>query len=180
MLKPLGDLSPEEAEEGFLRQAEILIQEGVDLISIETMFSLEETLLALRAAKAAGSVPVSASVTFTRTKKGYFTLMGEGVSQCVAAMEGAEADVVASNCTLGSSDMIDLTAQMAGAATRPLLIQPNAGNPVTRKGVTTYEQSPEDFARDSHDIWKAGASMLGGCCGTDPRFIRTLVGALDP
>jgi 5-methyltetrahydrofolate--homocysteine methyltransferase len=105
--------------------------------------------------------------------------MGETPKQCVSAFEQAGVDGIATNCTLGSRDMIDLTQELREATDRPLLVQPNAGKPVTRKGVTLYEQTPEEFARDALAIRQAGADMVGGCCGTDDRFIRELVKALD-
>ena len=178
LIKPLGDLSVEQAEEAFFRQAQALLKAGADLISIETMFSLEEALTALRAAKRIGNVPVIAALTFNRTKKGFFTMMGEGVTQAVSALEGAGADVIATNCSLGSKDMIDLTKELRAATKRPILIQPNAGKPVTQKGVTFYQQSPAEFAQDGREIKSAGADMIGGCCGTNPEFIRALAEAL--
>jgi len=178
LIKPLGDLVLEEAEEAFFRQAQALIKGGVDLISIETMFSLEEALAALRASKRLGKVPVIAALTFNRTKKGFFTMMGEGVNQAVSAFEKAGADVIATNCSLGSRDMIDLTKELRAATRKPLLIQPNAGKPVTQKGVTSYQQTPAEFAKDGMEIKNSGADMIGGCCGTNPEFIRALAEAL--
>jgi 5-methyltetrahydrofolate--homocysteine methyltransferase len=178
LLKPLGDLVIEEAEEAFFRQAQALVKGGVDLISIETMFSLEEALAALRAAKRLGDVPVIAALTFNRTKNGFFTMMGEGVGQAVSAFEEAGADVIASNCSLGSRDMIDLTKELRATTTRPILVQPNAGKPETQKGVTLYRQTPAEFAQDGKEIRNSGADMIGGCCGTNPDFIQALVRAL--
>jgi len=178
LLKPLGDLVIEEAEEAFFRQAQALVKGGVDVVSIETMFSLQEALAALRAAKKLGDVTVIASLTFNRTKKGFFTMMGEGVKQAVSAFEEAGADVIASNCSLGSRDMIDLTKELRAATRRPVLVQPNAGKPETQMGVTFYRQTPAEFAQDSKEIRNSGADMIGGCCGTNPEFIRSLVHAL--
>jgi len=178
LIKPLGDMVLEEAEETFFRQAQALIKGGVDLISIETMFSLEEALAALRASKRLGKVPVIAALTFNRTKKGFFTMMGEGVNQAVSAFEQAGADVIATNCSLGSRDMIDLTKELRAATRKPILVQPNAGKPVTQKGVTSYQQTPAEFAKDGMEIKNSGADMIGGCCGTNPEFIRALAEAL--
>ena len=178
LIKPLGDLVIEEAEEAFFRQALALIKGGADLISIETMFSLEEALAGLRAAKRLGDVPVIAALTFNRTKKGFFTMMGEGIVQAVSAFEAAGADVIATNCSLGSRDMINLTKELRGATRKPILIQPNAGKPLTQKGVTSYQQTPAEFAQDGKEIRNAGADMIGGCCGTNPEFIRALAETL--
>jgi 5-methyltetrahydrofolate--homocysteine methyltransferase len=178
LMRPLGDLDPKRAEEAFERQAEALLKGGVDLLSIETMFSLQEALAALQGAKKLGEIFVIVSLTFNRTKRGLFTMMGEGVSQVVSALKEAGADAVGSNCTLGSKDMIDLTKEMRAATKRPLLIQPNAGKPVTQQGITTYRQSPVEFAEDGEKIREAGADMIGGCCGTNEKFIRELAKAL--
>lgn len=179
MIEPLGKLTPLEAEEAFYQQASVLIRGGADLICIETMFSLEEALAALRGTRRAGDVPVCATMTFTRTKKGFFTMMGEGVKRCVTALEAAGADIIGANCTLGSRDMIGLTGEIRAATGRPVLIQPNAGRPITRNGVTHYDQTPEDFARDGAAIKEEGANLIGGCCGTDATFIRALVTTLS-
>jgi methionine synthase I (cobalamin-dependent) len=117
-------------------------------------------------------------MTYTRTKKGFFTMMGESVKQCIASLENEGADMIGANCTLGSKDMIDLTKEMRDLTRRPILIQPNAGKPVTTKGVTIYEQSSAEFAQDGRRIKEAGADMIGGCCGTTPEFISELVKAL--
>lgn len=174
LLKPLGELDPEEAEDAYFAQSKALIRGGVDFISIETMFALQEAVAAVRGAKRARETLVIASVTFNRTKRGFFTMMGESVSQSVSLLEDAGADVIGSNCTLGTRDMIDLTREIRACTRKPILIQPNAGKPVTRKGVTTYEQSPLEFAQDAMEIRKEGANMIGGCCGTNPEFIGEL------
>ncbi|MEJ2284185.1 MAG: homocysteine S-methyltransferase family protein [Desulfobacterales bacterium] len=113
-------------------------------------------------------------MTYSRTKNGFFTVMGESVSHCVSALENAGADMMGANCTLNSTDIIDLTIELRAATGRPLLIQPNAGKPLTSKGVTYYEQTPAEFAMDAVKIRAAGADMIGGCCGTTPEFIRAV------
>jgi 5-methyltetrahydrofolate--homocysteine methyltransferase len=174
MIQPLGDVAPEEMQENFFSQAGVLIEAGVDLITIETMYSLDEALVAVQAVRKAGDILLLASMTYTRTKNGFFTVMGENISQCVSALAGAGADMMGANCTLNSTDTIDLTQELRAATDKPLLIQPNAGKPVTSKGVTYYEQTPAEFARDAKKIRKAGADMIGGCCGTTPEFIKAV------
>lgn len=179
-LRPLGPLTPEELEEAFYKQANALIMGGVDFICIETMFSLEEAVLAVRGVKSVGDdILVIASMTYEKTKKGFFTMMGEGVSRSVSALEDAGAGVLGANCSLGSKEMIDLTKEIRAATKRPLLIQPNAGNPVFQDGVTLYEQTPAEFAQDVKEIKEAGADMIGGCCGTNPEFIEELIKAIS-
>jgi len=174
MLAPLGDVPSEEMENHFFLQARVLIDSGVDLIAIETMYSLEEALLAVNGVRRAGDILLLASMTFTQTKNGFFTIMGESVNQCSASLEKAGADMVGANCTLNSRQIIGLTEELRASTRRPILIQPNAGKPVTRKGVTYYEQSPAEFAADAAKIKAAGADMIGGCCGTTPGFIQAL------
>ena len=131
MLKPLGDVAPEKMLDSFFAQAGVLIESGADLIIIETMYSLDEALAAVRGARKAGDILLLASMTYTRTPNGFFTVMGENVEQCVTALEEAGADMMGANCTLNSADTIDLTKELRAATDRPLLVQPNAGKPVT-------------------------------------------------
>jgi methionine synthase I (cobalamin-dependent) len=179
MLQPFGDLDPVAAEDAFRRQAEGLLAGGADLISIETMFSLEEALLALRAAKSLGEVFVVVSLTYNRTPNGFFTLMGDGIAKAVQAFEAAGADAIGSNCGLGSADMTELTAALRAATRRPLLIQPNAGQPEADGERTVYRQTTAEFAADGLRIKAAGADMIGGCCGTTPEFIHALAQAVS-
>jgi methionine synthase I (cobalamin-dependent) len=175
---PVGDLAPEAAEEGFRRQAEALLEGGADLISIETMYALEETLSAVRAAKSLGEVFVVAALTYKRTARGFFTLMGESPAAAAKALAEAGADAIGSNCTLGSREMIDLALELRRATRLPILIQPNAGKPETTEDGVVYRQTPAEFAADGVKIKAAGADMIGGCCGTTPDFIRELARAL--
>jgi 5-methyltetrahydrofolate--homocysteine methyltransferase len=180
LIEPIGDLPPDEAAASFYQQASALIKGGVDFISIETMYSLEETILAVQEAKrAGGDIVVIASITYNKTKKGFYTMMGEGVAACVSGLEEAGADVIGANCSLGSKDMIDLTKEIRAATERPILIQPNAGNPEFRDGLTTYTQTPAEFALDIKAIKEEGADMVGGCCGTTPEFIEEMNKALS-
>jgi 5-methyltetrahydrofolate--homocysteine methyltransferase len=178
MLKPLGDVTPQDMQENFYRQAKVLIDSGVDLIAIETMYSLDEALAAVKAVKKAGEILTLASMTFNLNPRGYFTMMGEDVARCSAALEDAGADIIGANCTLNSADMIDLTAALRASTNKPIAIQPNAGQPVVRDGNTRYEQSPSEFAADARKIKEAGADMIGGCCGTTPEFIDEVAAVL--
>jgi len=179
MLQPLGDVTQEEMQENFFSQARVLIEAGIDLITIETMYSLDEARAAVQAVRKAGDILLLASMTYTRTKNGFFTIMGENISQCVSALEEAGADMMGANCTLNSTDTIDLTKELRAATGKPILIQPNAGKPVTSKGVTYYEQTSAEFARDARKIRAQGADMIGGCCGTTPEFIKAVKAELS-
>jgi len=178
MLPPMGDASIEMWEQAFGDQASALIDAGADIISIETMFSLDEATAALKSAKKVADIPVIAGITFNQTPSGYYTMMGETIEQCVAVLSDKGADVIASNCTLGSGDYIALTRQICQAADKPVLIQPNAGKPVHNDDITTYEQSPSEFAHDMQQVIDAGVRMVGGCCGTNADFIRELAASI--
>ena len=104
--------------------------------------------------------------------------MGDGVAKAVNALEDSGADAIGSNCSLGSADMIELTAAIRAATTRPILIQPNAGKPLAVDDAVVYQQTAAEFAADGLRIKAAGADMIGGCCGTTPDFIRELAKAV--
>jgi methionine synthase I (cobalamin-dependent) len=178
-LPPIGDSSPQEMQEGFYQQAKVLIESGVDLILIETMYSLEEAVAAVNAVRTASDILLIASMTYNNTEMGYYTIMGETVGQCASTLVEAGADSIGANCTLGSSDMIELTRELRAATDKPILIQPNAGKPVTDEDVTYYQQTPSEFALDLKQIKEAGADMVGGCCGTNPEFIKSMIAAIS-
>ncbi len=177
-LKPLGDLTREEMEAAYAAQARALVEGGVHFLFIETMYALEEAVVALHSAKGEGPVPVVASMTFNKVKDGFFTMMGESLEEVVSSLDHAGADGLGANCTLGTQDMIVLAEKMRKLTSKPILIQPNAGKPVVKEGITRYEQTPEEFAADAKAIRAAGVDMIGGCCGTDPSFIRELARVL--
>jgi methionine synthase I (cobalamin-dependent) len=172
LMEPFGPYNVKEMERNFAEQGQILADAGVDLISIETMFSLEETLAALRGIRGATDLPIFVSMTFDQKPKGFFTLMGETPEACVRAIEENGADVLGSNCQLGSREMVDLIKEIRGCANVPVISQPNAGSPILRGEMTVYEQSPGEFGEDILRIVEVGAHIVGGCCGTTPLFIE--------
>ncbi|HEX9912132.1 MAG TPA: homocysteine S-methyltransferase family protein [candidate division Zixibacteria bacterium] len=172
--EPLGKAKFRELKKVFSRQAELLLGGGVDLFSIETMFDLREALSAVEGVREVSSLPLFICMTFEKKPKGYFTLMGDKVSFSLKKLEEAGADVVGANCTLGSAEMIGLIPVMKKSTNLPLIVQPNAGKPVIRKGKTVYLQKPDSFAKDIVQMIKSGVSFVGGCCGTTPEFIRKI------
>ena len=173
-LPPVGTCTPEEMEKNFREQAEILAGEGVDLFVVETMYDLQEIVLAVRAVRAISKLPIVATVTFDRKPKGFFTIMGNSVSDCAQQLATAGADVLGSNCGLVSADMAALTPLWRESTELPILIQPNRGQPEMINAKLTYQQKPEAFAEDMVRIVKAGADAVGGCCGTTPEFIALI------
>jgi 5-methyltetrahydrofolate--homocysteine methyltransferase len=178
LLRPMGDTDPRELEDVFAEQIEALAKGGVDLVSIETMFDLEEARMAVKAAREVTRLPVSASMTFNRTPKGYRTMMGVTPQQAVETLLGEGADVVGCNCTLTADDMIELVGELRRTTDAPLLAEPNAGQPRLDGGHTVYEETAEHFAQGAAEMVAQGAQLIGGCCGTNATFIAALVARL--
>jgi 5-methyltetrahydrofolate--homocysteine methyltransferase len=173
ILEPYGDTSEEELYAGFERQMSAL--GDADLICVETMSDLREAVLAVRAAKSVlPDKPVLATMTFDETPRGFFTIMGTSVADAVAGLLDAGADVVGSNCGNGLEKMIRISTDFRAATSAPVLIQANAGQPVIENGAVAYSEGPEFFAERAADLVTAGASIIGGCCGTTPDHIRAV------
>lgn len=172
LLKPYGDTEPTVIRAGFERQLRALAEAGVDLFCIETMTDLAEAVLAVRAAKAiAPALPVLATLTFDRTRRGFFTLMGNGIAPAAAALTEAGADLVGTNCGNGIEAMIEIAREFRRGTDRPLIIQSNAGLPEMVDGVAVYPETPEFMAERARELLAIGVSILGGCCGTTPAHI---------
>ncbi|MCP4590479.1 MAG: hypothetical protein GY842_07035, partial [bacterium] len=180
MLKPYGDIEPEAVYESFVGQIECLADAGVDCICIETMTDLGEAMLAVKAVRAvAPALPVTATMTFDATPRGFFTIMGVSVEQAAAGLMEAGADVVGSNCGTGTAQMVEIAQVFGDCTSLPVLIQPNAGLPELKDGVPVYGETPEFMAGKVGELLAAGVSLLGGCCGTTPEHIRALRKVLD-
>ena len=177
-MKPMGEFTREEFDAAFEAQVQGLVDGGVDLISIETMYSLEEALCALRAARKLSSLPVVVGMTFDRNPRGFFTLMGETVPHCLKVLKDQGADVVGSNCTHGSPVFIDLARLIRDSTDLPVIIQPNRGKPALENQVMVYRQTAAEFVADVKSIASLGVNIVGGCCGTTPEFIAGLHAAL--
>ena len=173
LLKPYGDTEAECVYDSFLTQIGVLIAAGVDQICIETMMDIEEAVLAIRAARALSRiVPVMATMTFNQTPRGYFTSMGNDVKTSAHRLEEAGADLIGSNCGNGIDQMVEIAAEFKRFSQLPILIQPNAGLPVTIDGEVRYEETPAQMAARIPALLAAGVSIIGGCCGTTPAHIK--------
>lgn len=180
ILKPHGDAEPEQLYNGFLRQVKALIDEGADIICIETMIDLHEATLAVKAAKSVSpETPVIATITFDDTPKGFYTIMGVGIKEASASLEEAGADIIGSNCGNGMEKMIRVAREFKTFSSLPLIIQSNAGLPETRDGKLFYSETPEFFAEKAKELIEAGVSIIGGCCGTTPEHIRSIRNTID-
>ena len=179
MLKPYGQLSAGQAGAAFREQAALLAEGGVDGFIIETMFDLREALLAVRAAKEAGDLPIMASIAFNTANNGGRTVMGDTAHDCAQALTQAGACVVGANCgSLDPSEMAEVVSTMRAATLVPVIAQPNAGKARLVEGGSAYDMSPADFAAGIQECAQAGARFVGGCCGTSPAHIRAMVHAL--
>jgi 5-methyltetrahydrofolate--homocysteine methyltransferase len=175
-LQPQGEFTEAEFEEVYAEQAGALAEGGVDLLIIETQYDLKEALAALKGARrAAPSLPVFVTLTFNKFPRGYFTLMGNTVSLSVEALEKEGARAVGANCTLNSEEMVGLIRAFREATKLPVIAQANAGKPaLSGDGQVSYSQGLEDYVRFIPEMLKAGANVIGGCCGTDPGYIRKM------
>jgi 5-methyltetrahydrofolate--homocysteine methyltransferase len=114
-------------------------------------------------------------MTFNLNPRGYFTIMGNSVTQCVEDLEKNDIPVLGTNCTLDSSDMVDLIKIMREATPLPLIAQANAGQPtVSSDGKVLYSQEIEDYVSHIPQMIQNGANIIGGCCGTNPDYIRRM------
>lgn len=175
LLRPLGKLTLEEAQEAYVEQAVALARGGVDGLLLETFFDLEELKAALRGVVAATGLPVLCSMSFGAKGK---TMMGVSVERFVREIEGlGEERVVAvgANCGAGPKEMEVIAESLCAAAGRlPVLVKPNAGRPELVDGRTVYQAPPGEFARSAGKWLQAGVKLVGGCCGTTAEHIRAL------
>ena len=171
MLKPLGDLHFEEAVGIFAETVLLGVKHGADLIFIETMNDSYETKAALLAAKEYSDLPVFVSNAYGEDGK---LMTGATPSAMVAMLEGMGADAIGVNCSLGPKALMPVIGEYLKYSSIPVIVKPNAGMPVVRDGETCYDLSPSEFASDVSDMMRLGARVVGGCCGTTPKYISEL------
>ncbi len=171
-----GEISKERAHAVFSAQAAALATAGADALLVETMSDIEEARLAVAAAKSTG-LPVIASFAFDSGKNKDRTMMGATPEAVAAAMVEAGADAVGANCGAGMEYAALICRRLRAACDLPIWIKPNAGLPKMEGTAIRYDTSPEFFAPHYAALRDAGASFLGGCCGSTPSFIRALVSA---
>lgn len=183
-LPPVGSGDREEFRRGFFELGRAFAAAGVDALHVETMSDLAEAEIALAALlDSAPGIPVCVSLTFEQRKRGFFTIMGNRLEEALPALAAAGATAVGANCTLASASFRALAATARSVWAGPLLLQPNAGQPRFEEGRARYDQTPEEFAEDLAAIAADGPATgsnlgLGGCCGTDPRFLAALAASL--
>ena len=169
MLEPLGALSFEEAYRLFAQAVQAGVKAGADLIVIETMGDLYEAKAALLAAKENARLPVAVTMTFEESGR---TFAGCSIPSMAHTLEGLGADAIGLNCSLGPVQLAPLIRELCSHTRLPVIAKPNAGMPDPLTGA--YDMGPAAFAKAMLPCLEAGASILGGCCGTDPAYIRAL------
>ena len=174
-----GETSESELFAAFGQQAAALAEAGADALLIETMSDIDEAAIALRAAKTT-ALPVIVSFAFDTGKNNDRTMMGSTPEQVARAMAEAGADGVGANCGVGIETAIALCGRLRSACDLPLWIKPNAGLPEVVDGVAVYKTAAEDFAARIPALIAAGASFVGGCCGSNPDFIRAAASRMAP
>ncbi len=168
-----GDISAAELRAAFTEQARALAAAGADALLVETMAEVEEAVAAIAAAKET-SLPVVASMVFDSGKNKDRTMMGTTPEQAAEALEAAGADAIGANCGRGIAGYIEICRRLRAATSRPVWIKANAGIPELVDGRPVYRVAPEEFAAYVPALIQAGASFIGGCCGTGPEFIRAV------
>ncbi len=168
-LEPLGDLTEEEALAFFREPIEAGVAAGADCILIETMSALDEALVCVKAAKQYGAgLPVLCTLTYSPAGR---LMTGETIETVVAALEEAGVDALGCNCGVGPEQLVALLPRFTACATKPLVMQPNAGLPEYQDGQTVYLVGPDAFASEMQKLAQGGVWGLGGCCGTTPEHI---------
>lgn len=176
-IAPFGRVQPEQARLAFAEQIEALCAAGADLIVIETVSDLYEIQEAARAAREVCSLPLVTSVTFTRDDR---TLLGDDPAGVARALQAAGTDVIGVNCSGGPAQLLRILRQMRLATPQARFwVKPNAGWPEQVGGRIMYPADPEYFAEYAVAFRLAGASIVGGCCGTTPQHIAAMRRALD-
>ena len=171
-LRPMGKMELEDLIAIYKEQILCLVDAGADLLVVETMMSLAETRAALIAAKEVCDLPVIATLTFEADGR---TLFGTDAKTAAVVLESLGASAIGANCSTGPAQMEGIISDMVSVTTIPVIAKPNAGLPfLDENGTTCYNMEAEEFTEEMQVLVNAGATILGGCCGTTPEFIRQI------
>jgi methionine synthase I (cobalamin-dependent) len=171
------DVTPEQLHAAFSTQVRALAEESPDALLIETMIDVEEAKIAAAAALETG-LPVIVSFVYDSGKNRDRTIMGATPEQVAAALVSEGVHGIGANCGAGAQGYIAICKRLVAACSLPIWVEPNAGLPEIADGKVSYRTTPEEFAGAAKELANAGATFVGGCCGTSPDFIRAL--ARDP
>lgn len=170
-VQPVGKLSFEELVEVYKEQLQYIVLAGVDLIVVETMMSLQECRAAVLAVKESCDLPVIVSLTYADNGR---TLFGTDPKTAVLVLQGMGADAIGVNCSTGPDKMYHIVAEMKKYAYIPIMAKPNAGIPMLVENQTVFPMEAQEFAVEVEKLVEAGASIVGGCCGSTPKHIERL------
>lgn len=171
-LRPMGKMELEDLIAIYKEQILCLVDAGADLLVVETMMSLAETRAALIAAKEVCDLPVIATLTFEADGR---TLFGTDAKTAAVVLESLGASAIGANCSTGPAQMEGIISDMVSVTTIPIIAKPNAGLPfLDENGTTCYNMEAEEFTEEMQVLVNVGATILGGCCGTTPEFIRQI------
>ena len=171
LMRPMGTLSFDEAYDLFAQQVRAAATAGVDLFVIETMTDLAEIRAAVLAAKENSDLPIFATMTFEEDGR---TFLGTSPEVAAITLDALGADVVGINCSLGPAELRPLAARMLAVTEKPVMVQANAGLPHVEDGRTVYDINPATYAAAVRGMVDDGVGIIGGCCGTNPNYIRLL------
>lgn len=176
-LKPMGDMEFETLVNVYKEQIRLLDEAGVDLLVVETMMSLQESRAALIAAKEVSDLPVMVTMTFEKDGR---SLFGTDAAGAAITLESLGADAIGANCSTGPAQMEHMIKAMADVTSIPIIAKPNAGLPaIDENGNTYYDMDADTFAEEMKILAAAGATILGGCCGTSPEYISKLTRSVN-
>lgn len=170
-VQPIGTLAFEDLVDVYKEQLRYVVAAGVDLVVVETMMSLQECRAALLAVKESCDLPVIVSLTYAENGR---TLFGTDPKTAVIVLQNMGADAIGINCSTGPDKMVDLIKEMKQYACIPIMAKPNAGIPILVKNETVFPMEAEEFAVEVEKLVDAGASIVGGCCGSTPKHIELL------
>lgn len=167
-----GDYTYDDAFKMYQEQVKILADAGIDLIAAETMINIEETLAAVDAANSVCNLPIMCTMTVEADGS---IFSGGNAIEAAVSLEAAGADAVGINCSVGPDQLVSVVRSIKENVSIPVIAKPNAGMPtIDDRGNAVYSMNPEDFASYMKILIKNGASVVGGCCGTTPAFIKAL------
>ena len=170
-VEPLGDLGFEEAYNSFFQQAKALADAGADYLIFETCIDIQEMRAGLLAAKDATKLPIICQLSYSEDGR---SVTGSDPQTTAITLEAMGADIIGVNCSLGPEQLVPIVQALADNCTVPISVLPNAGMPRLENGKTVFPMGPEEFAGWGPKLVAAGATYIGGCCGTTPAHIEAL------
>ncbi|MCX8056430.1 MAG: homocysteine S-methyltransferase family protein [Ignavibacteria bacterium] len=172
LIEPFGDITKEEAFNSYIEQAKGL--DEVDFINVETVQSLDEAEIIIKALREILALPISITVTFQKSPRGYFTMMGESILDFVNRATQWDVQAIGTNCGEGFEQSLEIICEMKNLTNLPLIAKPNAGIPQFEDGKIVYRETPDFVEPLIEKFFNNCVKILGGCCGTTPEHIKAI------